>query len=379
MGCSNRGGQCRFNIKTFGICDVSNITLNGSDRTQLNWSQLSVPEVVSVPVQKPDIEHLDQIYVNAKLNRVKLIETPFAYRSYERLATTLEVTAATAAATLAQINIGPIVRAVNLILAIPNLPSIPEVAALQAALDAVVAAAATLTTAVADALAALDADCISAALIVTLLTAILAALRVLRQALNVLVAAANALAAATVGIPVVGAAVAAAVTVLVAAVNVVQALITVAIEAITSVITLIGFTNAFEIIPNEEGACLSGRKLVIEGALSQKVVYTALNVKQSVHSFENCIPFNAYIIPYASFVGLTYQEGIEVIADPESPCDTILINGFLYDPNEPIVVNLCEEFNVNSCIEDIFAYAIDERNVFKNTTIFLSAKPAATC
>lgn len=379
MGCSNRGGQCRFNIKTFGVCDVSGITFNGRDRTQLNWSQLSVPEVVAVSARKPDIEHLDQIYVNAKLNCVKLIETPFAYHSYERLATALEVRTAVAAATLAQIDITRIVNAVNAILAIPNLPAIPEAAALQAALNAVIAAAATLATAVADALTALRATCISAALVVTLLTAILAALNVLNRALNLLTAAAGALVAATAGIPVVGAAVAVAVAVLTTAIGVVQARITAAREANTAAITLIGFTNAFEIIPNEEGACLSGRKLVIEGALSQKVIYTALTVTQSVHSVTSCIPFNAYIIPYASFVGLMYQEGIEVIADAEAPCATVRINGFLYDPNEPIVVNLCEEFKVNSCIEDIFAYAIDERTVFKNTTLFLSAKPAATC
>ena len=164
------------------------------------------------------------------------------------------------------------------------------------------------------------------------------------------------------------------------AVDLVATVLLSAAEAILGAGTLIGTTTYFTLIPNEEGTCLSGRKLIVNGILKQKIVYTGLVPTQSVHSFHSEIPFTAFIIPYAKFEGLTYEENVTVIADPEgNPCDTITINGFPYDPENPPVVDLCEEFCVKSCIEDIFAYDTDPRTVFKNITLFLSAKPVTVC
>ena len=379
MSCHHNSQGC--SLKSFGTYDLSRVVLDGRDRTQLNWSEISVPEILPIPAQKPDIEQLDQVYVDAKINCAKLIETPYAYKTYERQATDLELTAATDAINLAgAVDITPIVDAVNAILAIPLLPAIPQVTALQAALVGVTTAAANLTTAVTDALLTLNAPCVAAYLVVEALNAVRAAVALLQAALAALVAAANALSAAVAAIPVVGPAVAAAVNALITLVDgVVQALLD-AVTAILDVITLIGATTYFTLIPNEEGTCLSGRKLIIEGTLKQKVVYTGLVPSQSVHSVHNEVPFTAYIIPYAKFEGLDYQENITVIADPEGdPCDTIVINGWAYDPANPPVVDLCEEFCVNAYVEDIFAHATDCRTVFKNITLFLLAKPGAIC
>lgn len=381
MSCNKSNCQRgSFNLKSFGTYDLSRIVLNGRDRTQLNWNELSIPEILPIPTQKPDIEQLDQVYVDVKINCAKLIETPYAYKTYDRLATPFEVATATEAVALAVVNIAPIVAAINAILAVPGLPAIPAVAALQAALTALTAAAANLTTVITDVTDALDVPCIAASAVVLLLQSVSAAIAVLQAALAAVIAAANALAAAVAAIPIVGPAVAAAVALLLTAVQTVVNLLLAAVQAILNAITLIGNTSYFAITPNEEGTCLSGRKLIVEGVLKQKVVYTGLVTTQSVHSVHNEVPFTAYIIPYAKFEGLVYEEDVTVIADPNGdPCDTITINGFSYDPANPPVVDLCEEFCVNGYIEDIFAYAIDCRTVFKNVTLFLQAKPAAIC
>lgn len=381
MPCNyNANCGCNMNIKSFGVCDVSQISLNGRDRTVLNWSQISVPEVVPVPMQKPDIEHLDQVYVDAVINCAQLIETPFAYQSYERQATAFEVTTAlNALGAVALIDLTAITAAVNAILAIPGLPAIPAVVALQNAYNAVLAAEISLTAVVTAAQTAIGAACVAASVVVAQLRSVLAALAVLTASLQALIVAANALVAATAAIPIVGPAVAAAVATLLTDINTVLTAIEQIVIAIVGAITVIGNTSVFVISPNAEGTCLSGRKIVIDGALQQKVVYTALVPSQTVHSFCNQIPFSAYIIPYASFTGLTYAQNIPVIADPAVPCTTILVNGFAYDPTVPIVVNLNEDFCVNSCIEDIFATAVDSRQVFKNITLFLSAKPVIPC
>lgn len=378
MSCNNSGCNAN-NLKRFGSYDLSRIKLNGADRTQLNWNELSVPEIMTVPDAKPDIEQLDQVYADAEIKCAKLIETPYAYKTYERPATALEVTTAINAINLAVVNITPIINAVDAILAIPALPAIPQVTALEAALTAVTNAATNLTSVITNALDLLGANCVAASLVVSLLNEVNVAVKLLQTALNALIAAANALASAVASIPVVGPAVAAAVTALLTAVNVVVQALLDSVTAILNAITLVGNTSYFSLIPNEEGTCLTGRKLIVEGVLKQKVVYTGLVESQSVHSTHNEIPFTAYIIPYANFEGLNYEENVTVIADPANPCETITINGFAYDPANPPVVNLCEEFCVSGYVEDIFAYAMDGRTIFKNITLFLLAKPSAVC
>lgn len=382
MYCNNEKNKncgCKFNIKSLGQCDVSRIKIQGSDRTALNWNEISVPEVMEVPAQKPNIEHLDQVHVDAVIRNVKLIQTPYSYDSYPIMATPFEITTVTDAINLAgAIDLTALITAINAILNVPGLPAIPEVAAVTAALNAVTAALAGLTTAVTDALAALADECITAVLLETLVKSVQAALIILNAAIQALLATINALAAATAGIPVVGPLVAAAVAAAVALINAVVAEINAVLTALLDSLTLIGDTSVLVIKPNAEGTCLSGRKLILEGELEQKVVYTALVDSQTVHSMCKSVPFSAYIIPYASFVGLTYTENVEALLDPTN-CTTGPVNGFPYNPAETPEVDLCEEFEVSVCVEDVFAYDIDARNVFKNITLFLWAKPAGTC
>ncbi|MBF8984559.1 DUF3794 domain-containing protein [Lutibacter sp. B2] len=90
--------------------------------------------------------------------------------------------------------------------------------------------------------------------------------------------------------------------------------------------------------PNYEGTFLTGRKLVIEGILRQKIIYTADVPEQSVHSAHFDVPFSAFII---------------------LPWDAPLFTKYKIEP----------------CIEDIFVCRVSKRQVFKNVTIFIKATP----
>lgn len=88
---------------------------------------------------------------------------------------------------------------------------------------------------------------------------------------------------------------------------------------------------------NPEGTLLSGKKLIIEGIIHQKIIYTANTLVQSVHSAHFQIPFSAFII---------------------------------------VRRDLKEPFCIDVCIEDVFVKAFGTRQIFKNVTLFLRAKPA---
>ena len=89
-------------------------------------------------------------------------------------------------------------------------------------------------------------------------------------------------------------------------------------------------------INNSECTKLTGKKLIIEGILKQKVVYTAAVEEQSLHSACFNTPFSVFII-----------------VDATTP--------------------LTQAFKVTSYIEDIFSCRLSERSIFKNTTIFMKA------
>lgn len=91
-------------------------------------------------------------------------------------------------------------------------------------------------------------------------------------------------------------------------------------------------------LENQEGTLLTGKKLVVEAILRQKIVYVSSTKEQSVHAVHFDVPFSTYIVV-------------------------------------PVTTNLTDKFKLFSCIEDIFACALNERQIFKNVTIFLKAKP----
>lgn len=98
--------------------------------------------------------------------------------------------------------------------------------------------------------------------------------------------------------------------------------------------------------PNLEGRLLSGRKLVIEGQLCQKVVYTALESSQPLHSAHFYVPFSSFIVVPET---ITFSENTEDSFDVR--------------------------FDVNVCVEDVAACVIDERSILKQVTLMLYAVP----
>lgn len=109
-------------------------------------------------------------------------------------------------------------------------------------------------------------------------------------------------------------------------------------------------------LPNLEGRLLSGRKLIVEGQLCQKVVYTALEPEQSLHSAHFYVPFSSFIV---------VPEQITFV-----------------DSNGNTVVEDSTEvtFEVNACVEDVTVCALDERSILKQVTLMLYAVPSrAAC
>ncbi len=91
-------------------------------------------------------------------------------------------------------------------------------------------------------------------------------------------------------------------------------------------------------LTNEECTDITGRKLIIEGVLRQKIVYAAAVKAQSVHSVHFDIPFSAFIVL--------------------SPCDP-----------------LTRKFKIDVCIEDIFVTDIAPRKIVKNVSFVIRALP----
>jgi hypothetical protein len=104
-------------------------------------------------------------------------------------------------------------------------------------------------------------------------------------------------------------------------------------------------------VENLEGKLLTGRKLIVEGQLCQKVVYTACESEQSVHSAHFYIPFSAYIVVPTT---VTFPSG---------------------EVRDSLYVN----FLVNTCIEDAFVQKYTARTIYDNITILLQAVPSINC
>ena len=412
MNCNNTCKQgCDFNVKTVGLCDVSRLNINGNDNTNLNWTQISVPEILTIPEVKPDIEAIDQVYANICLETIKLIETPFAYKQYvlysfytsaNGLTTTLPalITSLGTAVTslIDPLNTTLITTLETLSTALNAFSGVPGVSQLITAINAAVTSIEDLVTSITTALS--DVTTAATNLLAAIATvpfspsAICSAIQALKDALTALTTLVDSIIGVVTGIlttlenalaliPAIGA----LLTPVIAAIQtLIETTLPPLIDAVTAIITNItnallpvDCTNAtvFVLIANAEGTCLSGRKLIIEGVLKQKIVYTAEVATQSVHSAHFDIPFISYIIPYAKFEGVNYVENVQVY-DPETN-GPITINGYQQSGTGDITVDLNEDFNVDKCIEDIFVYALDTRRIFKNVTVFLKATPKISC
>lgn len=136
-------------------------------------------------------------------------------------------------------------------------------------------------------------------------------------------------------------------------------------------------SKAFQIQANQEGTCLTGRKLVITGVINQKIVYTANVSSQSVHVIKCSHLFHSYIILYPKFTNTSKLSDDITAIDPSDPTKTVKISAYLYTEDVDIEVDMYEEFSVTSCIEDIFAKLLNDRTIFKSITFFIYALP--TC
>lgn len=390
MSCENNNcSSClnNFKIKNFGTSDLSRISLLGDDRTTLNWSEISVPEIFPIPTLKPDIESIDQVYVNTELNNVKLIATPFAYegsRTYNITAAELALIDSLVIEVTAGLpNLTAVATAITTFVAVFTGLGIILPTAVQDILDDLTAAATALgtaSTAVNNALAAAGALTINSSIctVVTTLQTLYNTLAAVNVILNGVLDLVNDLVALIATLPIFEPFAA----LISAAVSVLRGIVNAAITAIATLLTLIidlinqlSQDNFFILLPNEEGTFLTGRKIIVEGFLNQKVVYTAALEEQSVHSAHFCVPFSAFIIPYANFDGLTYAENITVVTSLGT-CTTRVVSGFYYNPSMEIIPDLTEDFNVNVYVEDVFVYTLDPRTIFKNITLFFQAKPS---
>lgn len=382
----NKGCNCDFNLKSFGLCDPKRIIIDGSDRTVLNWNEISVPEILCVPEAKPDIENLDQIYANAELTSVKLIETPF---SYEKLYVLAPLALVTQVQTIVD-QITTLIGATGTIAAlftpttgvIPLLltafPLVTEPSYVTDAINALDAAVFNLTEYISNLV--LTGQVLSSYLCTTLkdLTALLEALvKALQGVVDALTTFVLSLISLT---DPAFAAIATALDNVGIAVNLILATIDTIVASIASLITSIGPVAYITTSQNEEGTCLSGRKLIVQGFLNQKVVYTGDVDIQSVHSAHYSIPFSVFIVVYPKFENLDYQPNVVVnILDENGDPIQKTISGIAvnYDNQDiELVPDLCEEFCVEAYIEDIFATALDPRTIFKNVTLFFLAKPS---
>lgn len=108
--------------------------------------------------------------------------------------------------------------------------------------------------------------------------------------------------------------------------------------------TVTGYTNSAGVlvpgntIDNAECTRLTGKKLIIEGIVQQKVIYTSLAADQALHSATFMLPFSAFII-----------------VDGDAA--------------------LTQKYNISAILEDVYACALSERSVFTNNTIFIKAVP----
>ena len=63
------------NYSVIGLCDIDKTEFSTISTTAA-WTEISVPEILTIPGCKPDIEAVDKVYITAKITSTKIIETP---------------------------------------------------------------------------------------------------------------------------------------------------------------------------------------------------------------------------------------------------------------------------------------------------------------
>lgn len=108
--------------------------------------------------------------------------------------------------------------------------------------------------------------------------------------------------------------------------------------------------------PNYEGKILSGRKLIVQGELSQAISYIANRCEEPVHSARFAIPFSAFIV-IPKTVQVWYKDEVQEV-------DSLYIT-----------------YQVNTYLEDVFIKKSAPREVFENVMLLLQGIPVTvnTC
>lgn len=93
---------------------------------------------------------------------------------------------------------------------------------------------------------------------------------------------------------------------------------------------------------NFAGNTLTGRKLLIHALLRQRITYISTEDCGSLHAAHYDIPISNYIVL-------------------------------------PPTTKFTDRFKIKACIEDIYACALNKRQIFKNTTLFIKASSIENC
>lgn len=372
--------NCDFNIKKTGASDVCLFNIDGNNKNTLNWTEISIPEILSIPNEKPNIESIDQIFVTAQIKDIKLIETPISYKTYKLYHLSNDLLKLIKDA-LYKIN-NKKGYMCELFVDIDDLSDsiIDDIEDLN--LKHLVSTIVNLLDNIIDKFEKIQKalSCLENRLCLSSLPAhiICKELENIKKELKCLL---NLISSLPENIDnIIREITNSKDNLLYCNTNSTKNLIDNIVCLIKKILKTLNVdctpSNAFEILCNLEGTCLTGRKLIIKGYLEQKIVYTAEVLDQSVHSAHFKVPFTSFIVPYAKFENAKFQRDT-VIYDPDTNKPRI-IQGYLYKNLDEVSIDLCEDFFIEKCIEDIFIYKLDKRNIFKNITLFLKAKPI-TC
>jgi hypothetical protein len=59
-------------VDVFGLCDPSSLDLDANPY----WTQISIPETLNIPEEKPDMEQINYVQIGVEIIRKKIIVTP---------------------------------------------------------------------------------------------------------------------------------------------------------------------------------------------------------------------------------------------------------------------------------------------------------------
>ena len=356
----------------------------------MNWQEISIPKIINIPKNKPIIEEIDEVSSSIELTSIKLIETPFCYKIYDRLATPYEILFFSSIIqnieSLSETWVDlkePTSSFGNLLTELNSYPNPNGVQ--QEAINSINR----LTSEIDNIFNTMDLLLSPISLINILAITICSTLLTLSSILNTLLILLNSLidrltCAGSRFTPIIPEsqfyAARSELSTFIFSTNTILQDILKRLRYFDT-----NFTSYLCILPNKEGTCLSGRKLIVNGFLNENIIYTA-NIKVQSVNCEYCsIPLTSFIVLYPRFKGLEnnpYMQDVNIlIIDDLGHVKNITINGIgfscthtKFDRNN-ILPDLCEEFVVKSYIEDISIHQLDERTIFNTLTLFLLANP----